>query len=109
MSYFVSPRGRALLLRTIPRSGDKPVLTAECYSKWYSLFLVYRIHDEVAIDEVPFPEDATGKLTPYIDHVPNPLVVDAWAKEKGYELDELAVEIMIGRWLRARRGARDQG
>jgi hypothetical protein len=100
MSYLVSERGHPLLLQRLPRSGERPVVTVECYEKWYHLYLVYKIHDELAVEATPFPEHDT--LTPYIDHVPNPAVVKAWAESKGYYLDELAYQMMIGRWELAR-------
>lgn len=96
MSHLVSNRGHFLLLPSLPAANDRPVVTVEAYTKWYGLYVV---RPDAQVEEVPFPTHET--LTPYIDHVPNPAVVEAWAEANGYEVDEMALEMMIGRWQRA--------
>lgn len=52
------------------------------------------------VEAMPFPDEpefCPGE-SPYVDHVPNPRVVAAWARSKGYDIDPLAYEMMIGRW-----------
>lgn len=93
MFHLVSNRGHFLLLDALPIAAHPPVVTVEAYPKWYSLYVV---RPGPHVEEVPFPESDT--MTPYIDHVPNPQVVKAWADANGYEVDELALEMMIGRW-----------
>jgi hypothetical protein len=79
---------------------DRPVLTVELYCKWYTLWLV---SPAGAIDSVPFYHlsdlsTAGPALTPYIDHVPNPAVVLRLCEARGYHLDDIAYELIVGRW-----------
>lgn len=102
-----SPRGHFVLLSGWPKHKDV-VVTVEVYMKWCGLILVRSALPSLdgipslgpRVEEVPFPESKT--LTPYIDHAPNPVVVEHWADEQGYMLEELALEMMIGRWQLAR-------
>lgn len=96
MRTLMSPRGKPLVLTDdLP---SVPVLTVELYTKWYGLYLV---DPSGKIEELSFPEDLgsgpTG-IMPYCDHVPNPEVVLRFAKAHGYQLDELAAELLVGRW-----------
>lgn len=97
-----SPRGRLLAWSTV-EDFTVPVVTVELAQKWYGLQLVKPSSDGPAIvEEVPFP--TPERLGPrygvtYVDHVPNPRVVEFWAFENRYFLDELALEMMWGRWL----------
>lgn len=91
---FTSSRGNLLVLSKRPL--DRPVITVELYSKWYGLYLVY---PEGSIEEIPFPE-SEGRLdvSDYVDHVPNPKVVVWFAEKNNFYLDELALELIVGRW-----------
>jgi len=96
-----SPRGFSLVLspgylQTNAR-GRVPRLTVELYIKWYSLFLV---STDGKVEEVLFPNDpiyCDGGV-PYVDHVPNPIVVARFAEAKHYHMDDLAMEMIVGRW-----------
>jgi hypothetical protein len=88
--------------------GALPVLTVELCAKWYGFVLV-RDGSPPIVEEVPFPNDDDVRelvkkgllsrgLVPYVDHVPNPRVVELFAEMRGYYLDEVAYEMMIGRW-----------
>lgn len=98
-----SHRGYLLALAAFPT--DRPVVTVEIYSKWYELFLVHPGGGEEAVSFGTIADwlrSKTIRLSPaiqvaYVDHVPNP-VVAAWAEDMGYALDDVAEEIMIGRW-----------
>ena len=82
--------------------GVLPTVTVELYTKWYCLCVVRIGYDEVVVEEVPFPSDlefCEGE-TPFLDHAPNPVVVARWAAKQGYVVDDLAAELMIGRWER---------
>lgn len=75
-----------------------PTVTVEFYEKWYGLAIV---QPSGSVEEVAFPDEpefCRGDESPYADHVPNPRVVAAWARAKGYAIDPLAYEMMIGRW-----------
>lgn len=96
-----SPRGLPLIRSTkdiIQRAHPQtPTLTVELYSKWYGLFLVYPNGE---IQEMPFPYDETcpkGEV-PFVDHVPNPNAVIAYADANEYLIDNLALEMIVGRW-----------
>lgn len=83
--------------------GQQPVVTVEMYSKWYGLFVVRVGYDEITIEEYPFPDDlefCAGNQTPFLDHAPNPVVVARWATKNGFYVDDVAMEMMIGRWER---------
>lgn len=70
-----------------------PILTVELVEKWYNLILIC---SDGTIEEVFFP--TSDKTTSFVDHCPNPIVVEKYARKKGYHLDILAFEMMIGRW-----------
>lgn len=88
-----TPRGHELVLTD---HGGGPTLTVELYVKWYTLWLV-KGHE---VTEVEFPDMGNyEKLgSPYLDHAPNPRHVCAWAEKNGFEIDHLALELMVGRW-----------
>lgn len=92
-----SPRGFKLLL---PTGGIvKPTVTVELYEKWYELFLVRSTREDpepISFDRlVPFVVEGESA---YVDHVPNPNVVRVFALANNYELDEIAEELIVGRW-----------
>lgn len=93
MAKLYSKRGFLL----VDDPGSTPTLTVELYCKWYKLFLV---QSDGWIEEIPFPDDKYEPLgeSPYLDHVPNPNAVQNYARVFGYEIGELALEMMIGRW-----------
>lgn len=76
-------------------------LTVENYGKWYEL---QALHPDGRVEPVSygvlegFCDD--NERTPYVDHVPNPVLVERLCNEMGWELDEQAHEMMIGRWIR---------
>ena len=77
---------------------DFDVLTVENYQKWYGLHLV---QPSGKIIEIPFPMDAIdceGDI-PFYDHVPNPRVVERFAKRMKHVVDDQALEMISGRWL----------
>lgn len=94
-----SPRGLDLALWCIPVADEEPVVTVELSVKWYSLFVVSP-GPGGGVKEVPFPDMGDYDLfgSSYVDHVPNPRHVMRWAAQEGYYVDELALELMIGRW-----------
>lgn len=73
-----------------------PVVTVEAYCKWYCLWV--RFKDRV--EEAEFPDEGEYKTlgSPYLDHAPNPRHVVRWAKRMGYVIDDLALELIVGRW-----------
>jgi hypothetical protein len=89
--------------RGIPLAGfhtdgptcNTPTITVELYCKWYTLYLVTAPDQAV---EIPFPEMAALTSSPWHDHCPNPEHVTAFCESQGYELDELAHELIVGRW-----------
>lgn len=109
----LSPRGKPVVISRRPKRKERSVFTVELYEKWYGLIIV---HPGGSMEEIPFPtlesfDDGVGKIantvgeifgedvmTPYVDHIPNPHVVKQFAKAKDYYLDELAFELMTGRW-----------
>lgn len=93
---FFSDRGLPLVLCQAP--VFMPTLTVENYCKWYRLYLV---HPDGRVAPVDFPEWAEGVddgQAAYVDHVPNPNAVVAWANRSGYAVDSQSHEMMVGRW-----------
>jgi hypothetical protein len=103
-----SQRGFPLVI--CPNSVYKPtdtILTVEFYVKWYSLFTITGYDakttsgnvkvTEIDFDQIPFRDDE-GEFSAYCDHVPNPTNVKRLAEERGWYLDELAKELIAGRW-----------
>lgn len=103
--YF-SEREHPLVCTQYPRDIGRPVLTVELYPKWYGLQL---ISIDGSVNELPFPDRASLKSAfaqglddteaAFVDHVPNPIYVMRWASQEGHHLDELALELIIGRWV----------
>jgi hypothetical protein len=94
---WTSKRGHPLVFCGIPQSI--PVLTVENYLKWYGLELVMLdgTVEEVGFGELQALADERG--TPaYVDHVPDPTLVQALAERRGWELDAVSYEVMVGRW-----------
>lgn len=78
-----------------------PTITVALDTKWYRLFLLLPDLDsrgEHRVVELEFPDPPEFKGTPYVDHVPNPRCVLFFARVYGYVIDDLAWELMIGRW-----------
>lgn len=95
-----SPRGMNLVL-CMNYEWITPVLTVELYTKWYELFLIEKKGDNFDAYSVSFGhlEDVCPVgVSPYLDHAPNPLCVKLFAHRNGYHIDELALELITGRW-----------
>jgi hypothetical protein len=76
---------------------DEPYVTVELYPKWYDLYVVhpgFRV-ERVGFDEL---EKFCGDGSPYSDHCPNPNAVQRLATARGWGVDELALELIVGRW-----------
>lgn len=87
----------------------RPTLTIALRSKWYRLHVVTRGADVATMDfGVLDRVSVRHGLTPYVDHVPNPLVVCLLAHEHDWDVDELALEIMLGRWSIEGEGTDDE-
>ena len=85
----------------LPR--ERAIITVENYLKWYKLYLLHPNGDVEAVD-FPVMDGIAG--SPYIDHVPNPDHVAAWANLEGYTISDQSYEMMIGRWVyEAKEGA----
>jgi hypothetical protein len=97
---FVTRRGHLLVVTTRPVSDlapvavPLPVLTVELAPKWYTLHAVHR-----GETVVPIPFDALGPGG-WVDHVPNPEAVERFANEHNYEVDDVAMDLIVGRWQR---------
>jgi len=90
-----SPRGIPLVWGSgHPKAGA--VLTVECYCKWYELFLV--CPDAIVGVDFGVLGMHSKDEAPYCDHAPNPRAVYRYAQARGYLLDNVAFEMIIGRW-----------
>jgi len=85
-----------------------PVVTVSLMTKWYGLYLVeptgnVRGLNFGVLDEVStwVRRDATVVSSPpYFDHVPNPYALEVLTAKKGWVVDELALDLIHGRWQR---------
>jgi hypothetical protein len=77
-----------------PYPATTTVLTVEMRTKWYRLWLV-RGEERTPLH---FGMIDDGKGTAFVDHVPNPEAVRRFADKNGYWLDELADDLIAGRW-----------
>ena len=111
-----STRGIPLVISVL---GDQPLLTVEWASKWYTLQLLQPIEREKGLfqlEEVHYHEiqrwhDSKRRdINSFVDHVPNPEAVRLYAEDKEWILDEIAEELIVGRWqLEVVEPAYDEG
>lgn len=89
----------------------RPLLTVELTQKWYTLWL---LTDDCRREEVDFGwlDECANNLdtqpSPYVNHVPNPAVVEALAAREGWTVDPIALDLLYGRWAIEVEGAADQ-
>ena len=102
---IVSDRNIPLILMSSAFNYKKPVLTVEAYSKWYCLYLIEDMGTEYWVSRVEYHDiqnyintEMEGCVNAYVDHVPNPDAVVAYAEDKDYHLDGLADDLIAGRW-----------
>lgn len=108
-------RGEELLLSgSYDWKTCDPVLTVELCSKWYELFLIEPVRFRCIVDDAAWrgiadyriysihfghlQDVAPHGVSPYLDHAPNPLCVRLFARRNNYHLDDLADELITGRW-----------
>lgn len=94
-TYF-SPRGHRLICVQPP--GKRPILTVENYVKWYEMYL---IQTDGSVKKVPIAELIAYTRydeAAYCDHVPNPTAVYRMCETRGWQLDEVSIETIMGRW-----------
>lgn len=96
---YYSDRDHPLLWVAQPL--DKPVLTLENYTKWYSQYLVMpdgtvKQVDVGVIDEV-MDKDPSAL---YVDHWPSPRLLYRMAQHLDCFIDERAIEVALGRWIK---------
>lgn len=97
VTLYFSMRGNVLAFDSY-RMIHCPILTVEMVSKWYYLCLVH--------PDNPMPEELSfGRLESFasphaVDHCPNPKAVEAYAHDKGYLLDDIGFDLIVGRWRR---------
>jgi hypothetical protein len=96
-SHWKSVRGHPLVFCGVPR--DCPVLSVENYPKWCGLNLVLPdgTVEEVGFGELQALADERGTWS-YVDHVPDPTLVAALARQREWVLDLVSYELMVGRW-----------
>lgn len=94
----VTEDGTPLALEPRPNGRDVPFVTVPMASKWYWLFV---LHPDGRLVKHDFGvlEGFEPKGQPYfVDHVPNPHAVDGWARSMGYYVDDVAMDMLVGRW-----------
>jgi hypothetical protein len=81
-----------------PPPIDIPVLTVECYVKWYDLYAVYP--DGSARKVPPDDYDGADVTHAWSDHVPYPPALRAIARHLRMEWDENSLDMIHGRYYR---------
>ena len=96
---LVGPRGEPVCLSFDALNVEEPILTVELSRKWYGLCLV---RPSRTVEELDFGILEVLRQAPFgpslCDHVPNPAFVERLAEEKGWEIDDFAWELIVGRW-----------
>lgn len=82
----------------------RPTITAECRSKWYRLIVVHTDGIQQTLDFCELEDYAPPGESAQGDHIVNPKAVAAYADSRGWDIDELAHEVITGRWELARQG-----
>lgn len=99
-----SPEGELLLWGYPRKMLDYPVLTATMSGKWYCLYLVMPGEKDIrriVFDELENYRAPTGEAH-YIDHVPNPAVLEQMVEENDWGLNKTFMEVAESRWREAR-------
>lgn len=96
MTLIRTQRGHLLMITRT--QVEVPTITVELYMKWYGFYVVRPDHSFEEISFLALDEGWEGESSPYVDHVPNPEAVIYYARARGYEIDDLSLEVMIGRW-----------
>lgn len=74
-----------------------PILTAECYPKWYALYLVS--DEEVCAQGFDVLEGYQPKgSSAYVDHCPNPEAIHAYCEKHNYSIDPTMLYCAEGMW-----------
>lgn len=83
-----------------PAADRWPIITCEFYSKWYSLYIWWPDGNLLKLEYHEIDEDigAEHSICAFVDHVPNPKAVELYAEKHGYVIDELAHDLITGRW-----------
>lgn len=95
---LLSDRNIPLVFQGALHPRAKPMVTVECYLKWYNLFAV---HPDGSVQNLGFPEeqDCPADESVCVDHVPNPAAVVAMAHRLGFQVCSESYEILVGRWV----------
>ncbi len=85
------------LIKSMSPHCEIPILTVEMYPKGYSLWVLYP-DGHVEMEPFPYHLDMPAGQPAVGDHCVHPLAAQKLAKEKGWVVDCVAFEVMIGRW-----------
>lgn len=98
---YVSDRNFPLAYHGHPQ--ERPVLTCEVYIKWYALYLVLpsgKIREADLSDIYDHsPYLALVGETLVSDHCWNPTAISALAHAKGWIVDDVSFDLLVGRWV----------
>ena len=95
---YKSDRDLPLIYQDTQR--NTPIITVENYCKWYTLYVV---NPDDTVEHLCFPghdnpnDEPEGEMG-FRDHVPNPKAVCKMAKRLNYDVDEISLEVITGRW-----------
>lgn len=96
MKTYKSPRGFPLV-DTCTGSRRVPVLTCELYVKWYALYLIMP-DGRVEAADLDDLDQFTDK-TAVGDHCWNPAALQGFAEARDWHIDEVALDLIMGRWV----------
>jgi hypothetical protein len=92
-----SPDGHPIACALGTPTPKVATIAVELIYKWYHLIL---IKPDGAIEKMEFPDMGLYEDlgSPWLDHCPNPAHVVAYAREHDYYVDNMSLELIIGRW-----------
>jgi len=77
-----------------------PILYVTHDLKWYEFALELPDGNLTTVEFDELEAYAAGLgVSPYVDHVPNPIVVGRMCDARGWDIDPISHELMIGRWV----------
>lgn len=94
MKMYTTNRGHQLVHT---KHMEIPVLTCELYPKWYSLYLIMPNGEVLEADLGGL--DAFAEHSAVGDHCWSPAALQGFADARDWWIDEVALDLIMGRWV----------
>lgn len=86
-------------LRDAVAPHERTVLTCELWGKWYALYIVTPRGGVLQADLRDIEDFAESNETAVGDHCWNPAVLLRLAQARGWDIDDLSWDLIVGRWV----------